>query len=487
MRHKEVRMNRIKLVIVTLLIGLLSFAGINHIVGDQADAVNMNARDCNTNSIINCGALSAQELKDKYNENAPGDLPAVYNYFGINADMINGMHEQLGTVTRDGNVVVNGKVVATGAGSIGRERGDGSGTAFSVNGHTYYMFGAGGNWLPGTQEIGALVWFDGNGQYVGSIMTACGNAIAAKPVPVPVYRCNTLTATQITRTKYGFHTDATAQNGASISSYSYDFGDGSSADGGADTDHTYAKPGTYQIKVTVHVSVNGQTVNLTNCATSVTVAPEMCTVPGKEQYEKDSPECFVDKPSISITKTVNNQKNVSVAVGTTFEYEIVVKNTGNVALKDAVVTDTAPDEVTLLSASDGTVNGHTWTYTIASLGVGDSQSFTISAKYATYASGSHVNTVCVDTPTISGSPDSCDTAQTETSENIQICDLNDNTIKTIDRGQLDQSHMTTDTTKCKAAVVELPHTGMNIGISSIIGLGGIVGAGYAYIVSRRMS
>jgi uncharacterized repeat protein (TIGR01451 family) len=268
-----------------------------------------------------------------------------------------------------------------------------------------------------------------------------------------------LTAAKITRESYTYTTKATAKNGASAYSYTYDFGDGTSKTAGASVSHTYAKPGTYTTKVTFKAKLsNGNIVTAPsgNCVATVTVAPAPCAVKGKENLPKDSPLCVEDKPGVSITKTVNDQEDVVVKVGELFTYKVVVSNTGNIALKNAVVTDTAPAGVTLVSASTGTIEANVWTYTIASLAVGESKEFTIQAKMPAYQAGDAVNKVCVETPTVpGGNPDACDTATTSTEKE--------------------------DT----PTPVELPHTGIGDGIAAMLGLGTMTGGAYHYGMSRR--
>ena len=516
-------MNKLKSIVFGVSALALSVVGYQVVAGDSLQAT---TRQCDSNAIVYCGALTESELSQKYQKNATGDLDNIYSSYGVSSAAITGQTGQAGYVTKTGNVYIGSKLVATNANSLGRLANYG-GSAVKIGGKTYYR--------GSTQErfaasrLDAFVFTDANGRFVAAILLACGNPIGGKPVEPPkppVYKCDSLTAsaTKITAGQnVTFTTRATAQNGAVLKAYSYDFGDGSKAAAGATTSHVYAKPGTYTAKVTVTVTVDGKVVTAPgSCAVTVVVSPIPCPVPGKENLPKDSPLCVEDKPSVSITKTVNNVEHAKVMVGETFEYEIVVKNTGNVALKNAVVTDKAPTEVTLLSASAGTVSGNTWTYTIPELKVGESKSFTIKAKYAKYATGTHKNTVCVDTPTVPGSPDDCDDATTETHENITVCDLTDNSIKTIDRSEFDESHMTTDQTKCGnmhvcviadktekdiakkdfdaatmttdvtkcvdtpvTPVVELPHTGVANGIASIVGAGSLVGVGAAYVASRR--
>ncbi|OYW84633.1 hypothetical protein B7Z17_03770, partial [Candidatus Saccharibacteria bacterium 32-49-10] len=305
-----------------------------------------------------------------------------------------------------------------------------------------------------------------DGKYQFAFMTECGNPITGKPVepeepepkPEAVYKCNALTASA-TKIDAGdsvtFTTNASASGGATIKNYVYTFGDGKTATGGETITHTYEKTGSFTAKVSVKVMVDGKEVTAPgDCVVTVVVEPEMCPIPGKEQYPVDDERCKEDKPAISISKKVNGTEHASVAVGDTFTYEIVVTNNGNTTLKDAVVSDTAPSQVTLVSADQGTINGSVWTTTIDELEPGKSVIFKITARYDKYVEGAHVNNVCVDTPSIDGKDDACDDASTET-------------------------------VKPEEPVVELPETGILDGVASAVGLGGILISSYAYVNSRR--
>lgn len=329
------------------------------------------SRECGDNAIIRCGAMSASELKSEYAKNDRG-LKKILSHYNIDAaDIAASGSAKTGYVHTNGTVTVDGKVVATGAQTVGRSSSLG-GSKVDANGWTVYQ---GPDRLKST--LSAYVFFNPDGSYKGAIIKVCGNPVPAKPKPV-------------------------------------------------------------------------------------------------------------EKPGISITKTVNGGEHATVPVGQTFTYEIVVTNTGNVALKDAVVADTAPAEVTLVAASAGTISGRTWIYTIPTLAVKASRSFTITAKYATYSDGTHKNTVCVETPTVpGGNPDDCDDATTSTGEKITVCDTNTKKIITIERSEFDASHMTTDQSKCQETVTELPETGLVDVLGSGLGLGGLVGATYYYTSSRR--
>lgn len=451
----------------------LSVVGIVHLSA-QAAGIDR-SRDCDKYAIVYCGTMSAAEVRDKYYDK---DHDKVFKSFGISKADVSGDIRK-GVVYRDGTVKVGGKTVATGAVMAARHLGgssiSGSSTAKKLS--VSHMSSA--------QE--ALVKFDANGEFEWAIMTPCGNPVVAKPVKVkkPVYRCDSLSAVKLSRDEFEFTTDATARDGASISGYSYNFGDGTSRKAGKSTTHAYTKPGTYTVTAKVSVKVHDKTVTAPGtCVAKVTVVPENCPIPGKEQYPKDSDKCVEDKPGVAITKYVDGVKLKEVTVGKTFVYDVVVKNTGDVALKDVVVTDPAPAGVTLVSADRGTITANEWTYTIDSLAVGESQSFAITAKLPKYKAGDIVNQACVETPTVpGGNPDDCDTATITTK--IKVCDLETNQIVTINSKDLDEDRYSTDLSDCEETPPELPETGPVDTILSVVGLGSLAGAGLAYYASRR--
>ncbi len=362
-------MKSIKGIILGSILAVISLVGFLA----WSPSVSAESRECGDNAIIRCGAMSASELKSEYAKNERG-LKKIYSYYNIDAsDIASSGSAKIGTIHTNGNVVVDGKTVATNAYTVGRS-GSLGGSKVKISDDLYVYQGA--DRLKST--LSAYVFFNADGSFKSAVIKVCGNPVKATPKPV-------------------------------------------------------------------------------------------------------------SKPGIAISKTVNGGEHATVPVGQTFTYQIVVTNTGNVALKDAAVSDTAPKEVTPLSASAGTISGQKWTYTIKSLAVNASQTFTITAKYAAYVSGTHTNTACVDTPTISAtSPDACDSATTSTGEQITVCDTNTNKIITIDRSELDESHMTTDQSKCQTVTPpELPHTGVSDVLSSLFGVGGLVGATGYYIASRR--
>ena len=512
-------MNVLKSIIVGSVVALGALVGYATFSGPAT------AADCSPNAVITCGITSIDQLRQKYNSNTPAGTQNIFSFFGLTSSVINTASYKTGYVTKAGEVVADGTVVGKNAISAGRQYMPGS-TQRTVGGTTFYTRPTSTSFV--SSSISAIVFFDGQGRFIGAVLHDCGNPVMADNTVIPaspVYTCDSLTATKISRTEYRFTTAATAKNGAAIKDYVYTFGDGATQTAGSTVSHSYAKPGTYTASVTVRVTVDGKVVNAPGaCKVTVTVAPEMCPVPGKEQYPKDDPRCVEDKPAVEVSKLVNNAEHAKVKVGEVFTYQITVKNTGNVVLKNVALTDNAPSETILIKASVGTIKNNTWTYTLPELAVGASKTYTITAKYTAFAMGTHKNTVCVETPTIPATnPDDCDDATTETYEYISVCDLTDNTVKTISREDYDESHMTTDQTKCgnmhvciittkvikdiakkdfdpktmttdtskcaPAPVVppapELPHTGIADGLTGAMGLASLAGVGSAYVASRR--
>lgn len=400
--------------------------------------------------------------------------------------------------------------------------------AHSVAGRTVYSR---------PHSLRSYSWYDGwEGQSAARgtfrIMSSCANLVTyntpkppapipPKPTPQPSVTCDSLTVTAVqgSRTKFQLTGKATAQNGGTIKEIRYYVYNSSNRvvaeamTAGAQHVVTIDLPdvaGTYKVQAYVVSSLG----NITSAACTAQIQiPEKPVEPAPE------------KPGISIAKTVNKQKHAVVAVGQEFTYEITVTNTGKVALKDAVVTDTAPAEVTLVKADAGTIKSNSWTYTIPELKAGETKSFVLTAKYAKYSAGTHKNSVCVDTPTISGQPDACGYATTQTDENIEVCVVAYKTIRTIKRSEYDASkHADKNSDACKTkpvtppttpttptapttpatpsqpttpstpqapeqpttpAVTVLPQTGPLSIASGLFGVSGVAGMAYAYAMSRR--
>lgn len=297
--HTNTRIGRIlrsKLFIAAMVVSTAGFglAGANHAA---AAAV----QDCSDNSIIRCGSQTPADFVTKLQANNPSDLQGLYDYFGLpSADYANfASNAKMGTAYKDGRIVVDGKVVATDAFSLGREKKSYS-TPYDVNGYRYYKSMNKDVFVP--DSIPAMVYFDNSGSILFAVLTACGNPLGGTPVketpkpqpeppkpqqPTASFQCTGLTATGINDSTNGltyvFRATAAASN-ASLSATDFDFGDGSMANnvgpesgGGLSSTitHSFPKAGGYTVKATLHFSAQqGSAINgsqTATCSTYVTV------------------------------------------------------------------------------------------------------------------------------------------------------------------------------------------------------------------------
>ncbi len=484
------------------------------------------ADDCSSNAVIKCGFDDISQLRAKYDASA--SVRNIFSGVGISSDTVHTAAYKAGYVTKSGDVVADGKIVANNAWSHGRQYMVSGSTKKTYNGTTYYERRPSA--IFATSQQNAMVFFDAQGRFIGAAIFDCGNPISATNVVVPPeYKCDSVSVATISRDTRKFTTSVTAKNGATLKDFVYDFGDGTKTTTTENPiTHTYpelSSSKSYTMTVTPRFNVNGQVVSSAACSSTITISAT---------------------PKINIEKTINNQEDITVNVGEPFEYELVVTNTGDVTLQNVTVSDTAPAGITFASANVGTIANNAWTYSVDSLAVGESFTVKINATADATTADKTVNTACVDTTSIPGSPDDCDTATV--SIKIQVCDTDTNTIvwikksdagdaryttdltqcedvqvcnpetgdiitvsrndegdyadvnsdeckvevckistKTIikvDKDDADNSDYTTDLAKCEI-ITELPHTGIADTLGSILGVGSLTAATYYYIASRR--
>ena len=160
-----------------------AFVGIMVIVGLRASGVVSaltisSPRDCDSNAVINCGALTTAELQQRYTNKG---VASIYTYFDISASDINAANKTAvaGRVYKNGNVTVNNVVVATKARTAGRENISGS-TKVTSGGVTFYTRPPSVSFHP--DYINAFVVMN-DGQFAFAILGACGNPVSATAVP----------------------------------------------------------------------------------------------------------------------------------------------------------------------------------------------------------------------------------------------------------------------------------------------------------------
>lgn len=352
-----------------------------------------------SNDIMPGGASSPASFIKKLKANKPSDMNNIYANYRY--DLPSSQYDEFAKYAKsgkinpnNGNITVSGKTVGYDGLSLGRNA-KSSSTKVSIDGKTYYQ----SHIKDLTKYFNdAMVLFDSKGNVQTVIMNLCGNPIKVTPNN-PKYECKMLNvAAGSDNFTFNFSSSVSASNGASVTKVVYDFGDGKTETQKSPSTvvtHKYATAGTYNAKVTAYVKTTfgrGEfPITVTSdCKKVVTV---------KE----------VEKPKVEITKTVDGVDRKEVALNTPFTYQLIVKNTGNVDLKDALVSDPAPANVTFMSTDKGVITHNTLSYTIPTLKVGASETINITAKLTAYVAGDIVNTACVDTPTVPGSPDDCDT------------------------------------------------------------------------------
>ena len=286
-------------------------------------SVNASTLGCDSVAIIRCGVSSESDLRTKYDANQ-NSVQTVYKAFGISRADLSGLVS--GTVYKDGRVVVGGKTVATGARTAGHNWGSGDSKRTKISGTDVYIYST--NQLVSDARPVMVKMVDG--QFKFAVMNDCGNPVSATPVPVekpqavPVYSCDKIAKIQNSRTEYAFTTTATAKDGAKITGYTYNFGDGLTRHFGTDGAQVwrdYTAPGTYTVTVMVEFDVNGQVKTAASpaCTTKVTVVPEntmqVCDLTSntittiKEsdfdstKHTKDLTKCYIKVCQIS-TKTI---------------------------------------------------------------------------------------------------------------------------------------------------------------------------------------
>ena len=273
---------------------------------------------------------------------------------------------------------------------------------------------------------------------------------APTPIPSkPELVCRNITINQISRTKFEFNTSYTVNNTTFVG-VKYIVKDQSGK-------VVIEKTVNNGSKLTLDIEIVGK---FTISSTVITKDGENSNSNCEKSFEVKREE----KPSILIKKTVNNQKNAKIEANTDFNYEITVSNNGNVDLKDVVVTDRAPANITFVSADNGEIKDNTLTLKINSLKVGESRTITIKSQ-ATATGITTVNTACVDTPTIPGDNDGCDSAKVE-----------------VPKKQTPPTPTPNNPTP--NIPTELPQTGANT-LSAILGLTSMVTAFGYYFASRK--
>lgn len=292
------------------------------------------------------------------------------------------------------------------------------------------------------------VAFIGESKKIGkfAIIANCGNAATTKlppsppplpKLPTPTAACSNVEVIRVSDTQRRFKATATTK-GATITQYDFTIKDAAGK----------------VIKTVPYTSNNSivTTGDITLSPGQYTVEAAVTTSVGKKTSDSCKAGFTIDKPGVSITKTVNDRELIKVDLHQEFTYKITVKNTGQTTLRNLQVTDGAPKTIVFISADQGTTTATSWRHTISSLAPGQSASFAIKAKATERAEqGATIikNTACVETGDIAGTPDACDDASVEVPEvRIKVCDLTTDQIVEIKKSDFNDSRYSKNLADC---------------------------------------
>jgi hypothetical protein len=236
----------------------------------QATKQTTHAADCSTNAILRCGVSNPNNFIDRVAANDQ-NTQGVYAGFGLDGvDYARFRSEaKQGIANRNGTIVVDGRVVATDAWSIGRSK-----KAHSWNWNGFWADSA---TVVNRSDIPVMVLFDENGAMEFAVMYDCGNPTTGNVIH-PSFECKSLSKSPVTGEKdtYMFTVDAPASNGATVARVVYNFGDGTT-ETRSDLNgvkHKFTRPGNFTVTVSVTFNLPGgktKTVEGVNCRTQVTV------------------------------------------------------------------------------------------------------------------------------------------------------------------------------------------------------------------------
>lgn len=265
----------LRALVISLALVTSSFASIVPLSTTPVSAAT--ASDCSDNAVVRCGVHSVSELQSSYK----GDVKAAFNHMGISDGMVSGTANiKNGVVTKSGDVIVGGKVIATDAISVGRTNKPGS-TSFTAGGTTFYQRSTSATFT--SSQLDAFVMVDNTGRFLGAVIKTCGNPVKATPpvVKTPVAACTAVTAHKLTRTTYRFTGTASVKDGATISGYVFavkgpsatsSYTVNSTATTATTPTVTVTEAGTYTVTLTVKTSLGDKTG--ANCVTTFTVEKE---------------------------------------------------------------------------------------------------------------------------------------------------------------------------------------------------------------------
>jgi PKD repeat protein len=368
---------------------VLSICTLGLIGVGQVNASTTYGQECDDNAIMRCGAGTPASFITNVKANKPSDLKTIYAASGLSSSEYSRFAStaQKGTVYKSsGKIVVDGQTVINDVWSFGRQQRAHQWT-HKIDGKTYYAsFSKDRMTVPSTP---VMVMFDKTGTVEFAVMDACGNPMMGKKV-TPKYSCDLLQKSAVAGKKdtYKFTTKASASNNAKVAKFVYDFGDGTKAtttSASKAVEHTFKKPGDYNVTVTVYVNLPGKntaTATSAKCKTKVTV-----TAP------KPQPKPYYQ--CVALFGSIVNKDNLE------YKFVVTTKQGNGATLKTADFN--FGDSQTSKAVAPATVNTVSTTHTYAKEG-----KYTVKATVHFSVNGSDKSVTC-ETPVDTGTtpPPAC--------------------------------------------------------------------------------
>ena len=267
-------MDKFKKIGIAISLGFAMLGGIWFALPSQAAG-------CNSFNVVYCGTHSMSELQTAYSRT---EIKELYKEWYVTETMVQGgSNMREGVVDANGNITVDGRVVATNAITVqskaGTRQPQPQRSYKTSNGYTYYQYTTGQSFVDGPKSYNVYAWFDNNGSFITGVIKDCGNPVWGNPTTPPAkpaLTCDALQVTEISRNTFKFSVKATAKGGASITSYTYNFGDNNiKTTNSSEIQYTYAKEGNYTVTITVNGKETGEVKRQNpNCQKTVTVKPE---------------------------------------------------------------------------------------------------------------------------------------------------------------------------------------------------------------------
>lgn len=284
----------------------------------------------------------------------------------------------------------------------------------------------------------------------------CEKQFVIEELPKPIVKCESLVISKISRTKFEIITNISKINTTNVVIVKYEI-----KNSNGQVIQTFQNDGS---KHSFEINITGK---YTIVATVISNGAQN-SICEKQFTVEEAPK--PNTPAVKIEKTINGQEILTTTANTSFNWELLVTNTGNVDLKDVKVTDKAPANVKFISSDKGVIANETFTYTIPTLKVGASEKIIIESQ-ATASNMKAKNIACVDTPTVPGNNDGCDSAEVE--------------VPKIPSPKTPENPVPPTTSEVPPLPAELPQTGIANGLGAILASGSLTATIVAYFVSRR--